>query len=146
MTDSPLKGRRAIDPSQGLDARMDVAVQDGAKSALDQSVRPRSFSADLTIPGRLNTVHSLAGTLSRFIALGFSLADVIRMARSEPAKALDMDGEISSLAVGRAADVSVIEEHTGDRLFRDADGGTLRSDKALTPVLAAKAGEVFTAE
>ena len=119
---------------------------DVAKAALDQGVRPRSISTDLTIPGRLNTVHSLAEMLSRFMALGFGLVDVIRMATSEPAKALDMDGEIGSLAVGRAADISVLEEHTGDWLFRDTDGGTLRSDKALTPVLAVKAGEVFTAE
>ena len=119
---------------------------DVAKAALDQGVRPRSISTDLTIPGRLNTVHSLAEMLSRFMALGFGLADVIRMATSEPAKALDMDGEIGSLAVGRAADISVLEEHTGDWLFRDTDGGTLRGDKALTPILAVKAGEVFTAE
>ena len=119
---------------------------DVAKAALDQGVRPRSISTDLTIPGRLNTVHSLAEMLSRFMALGFGLVDVIRMATSEPAKALDMDGEIGSLAVGRAADISVLEEHTGDWLFRDTDGGTLRGDKALTPVLAVKAGEVFTAE
>ena len=90
---------------------------DVAKSALDQGVRPRSISTDLTIPGRLNTVHSLAEMLSRFMALGFGLVDVIRMATSEPAKALEMDGEIGSLAVGRAADISVLEEHTGDWLF-----------------------------
>lgn len=119
---------------------------DVAKAALDQGVRPRSISTDLTIPGRQNTVHSLAEMLSRFMALGFSLADVIRMATSEPAKALDMDGEIGSLAVGRAADISVLEERAGDWLFRDTDGGTLRGDKALTPVLTVKAGEVFTAE
>lgn len=119
---------------------------DVAKAALDQGVRPRSISTDLTIPGRQNTVHSLAEMLSRFMALGFGLADVIRMATSEPAKALDMDGEIGSLAVGRTADISVLEEHVGDWLFRDTDGGTLRGDKALTPVLTVKAGEVFTAE
>lgn len=119
---------------------------DVAKAALDQGVRPRSISTDLTIPGRQNTVHSLAEMLSRFMALGFSLADVIRMATSEPAKALEMDGEIGSLAVGRAADISVLEEQAGDWLFRDTDGGTLRGDKALTPVLTVKAGEVFTAE
>ena len=119
---------------------------DVAKAALDQGVRPRSISTDLTIPGRQSAVHSLAEMLSRFMALGFSLADVIRMATSEPAKALDMDGEIGSLAVGRTADISVLEEHAGDWLFRDTDGGTLRGDKALTPVLTVKAGEVFTAE
>ena len=40
MTDSPLKGGRAIDPSQGLDARMDVAVQDGAISEIAPNIKP----------------------------------------------------------------------------------------------------------
>ncbi len=119
---------------------------DVAKAALDQGVEPRSISTDLTIPGRLNTVHSLAEMLSRFMALGFGLQDVIRMATLEPASALGMEGELGSLAVGRAADISVLDEHTGDWLFHDTDGGILNGSKALTPVLAVRSGEVFTAE
>ena len=119
---------------------------DVAKAALDQGVVPRSISTDLTIPGRLNTVHSMTEMLSRFLALGFSLQDVIRMATINPAGALDMEGSLGSLAVGREADISVLEEHTGDWLFRDTEGATLTGDKALAPVLAVKSGEVFTAE
>ena len=119
---------------------------DVARSALDQGVVPRSISTDLTIPGRLNTVHSMAEMLSQFLALGFSLADVIRMATISPAGALDMDGSLGSLAVGRDADISVLEEHTGSWLFHDTEGETIRGEKALTPVLTVKGGEVFTVE
>ena len=119
---------------------------DVAKSALDQGVAPRSISTDLTIPGRLNTVHSMVEMLSRFMALGFALEDVIRMATANPASALDMEGSLGSLAVGREADISVLQEHTGSWLFHDTEGGTIRGEKALTPVLTVKAGEVFTAE
>ena len=119
---------------------------DVAKSALDQGVAPRSISTDLTIPGRLNTVHSMVEMLSRFMALGFTLEDVIRMATANPASALDMEGSLGSLAVGREADISVLQEHTGSWLFHDTEGGTIRGEKALTPVLTVKAGEVFTAE
>ena len=119
---------------------------DVAKSALDQGVEPRSISTDLTIPGRLNTVHSMVEMLSRFMALGFTLEEVIRMATANPASALDMEGSLGSLAVGREADISVLQEHTGSWLFHDTEGGTIRGEKALTPVLTVKAGEVFTAE
>ena len=119
---------------------------DVAKSALDQGVEPRSISTDITIPGRLNTVHSMVEMLSRFLALGFSLEDVIRMATANPAGALGMEGSLGSLAVGREADISVLEEHTGSWLFHDTEGGTLTGDKALTPVLTVRAGEVFTSE
>ena len=119
---------------------------DVAKSALDQGVEPRSISTDITIPGRLNTVHSMAEMLSRFLALGFTLGDVIRMTTMNPASALDLESALGSLAVGREADISVLEEHTGRWLFHDTEGGTLNGDKALTPVLTVKSGEVFTAE
>ena len=119
---------------------------DVARSALEQGVVPRSISTDLTIPGRLNTVHSMVEMLSRFLALGFGLRDVIRMATAAPASALDMGDRLGSLAVGREADISVLEEHTGRWLFHDTEGGTLIGDKALTPALTIRAGEVFAPE
>ena len=119
---------------------------DVAKSALDQGVKPRSISTDLTIPGRLTTVHSMVEMMSRFLALGFSLEDVIRMSTVNPASALDMEDTLGSLAVGREADISVLEEATGNWLFHDTEGATLAGDKALTPILTVRSGEVFTAE
>ncbi len=119
---------------------------DVARRALDQGVRPLSISTDLTIPGRLNTVHSMTEMLSRFMALGFSLEDTIRMATTNPARAIGMDGELGSLAPGRAADISVLAEATGNWLFHDTEGDTLRGDKALAPVLTVKGGEVFPAD
>ena len=119
---------------------------DVARSALDQGVEPRSVSTDLTIPGRLSAVHSMVEIMSRFLALGFSLEDVIRMSTVNPASALDMQDTLGSLAVGREADISVLEEATGNWLFHDTEGATLTGDKALTPALTVKSGEVFTAE
>ena len=119
---------------------------DVARRALDQGVRPLSISTDMTIPGRLNTVHSMTEMLSRFMALGFPLDDTIRMATLNPARAIGMDDALGSLATGRAADISVLEEATGDWLFRDTEGDTLRGDKALAPVLTVKGGEVFAAD
>ena len=115
-----------------------------ARQALDQGVRPLSISTDMTPPGRRNTVHSLTEMLARFMALGFSLEDVIRMATANPASALGMQDALGSLAVGRAADISVLKEETGDWLFRDTEGDTLRGDKALVPVATVKGGEVYS--
>ena len=119
---------------------------DVAKAALDQGVEPRSISTDLTIPGRLSAVHSMVEMMSRFLALGFTLQDVIRMTTVNPASALDMEDSLGSLRVGREADISVLEEATGNWLFYDTEGATIRGDKALAPVLTVKSGEVFTAE
>ena len=117
---------------------------DVAKAALDQGVNPRSISTDMTPPGRVNTVHSMTEMLARFMALGFSLEDVIRMTTANPASALGMEDTLGSLAVGRPADISVLREETGDWLFNDTEGNTLRGDKALVPVVTIKDGEAYS--
>ena len=117
---------------------------DVAKAALDQGVQPRSISTDMTPPGRMNTVHSMTEMLARFMALGFSLEEVIRMTTANPASALGMEDTLGSLAVGRPADISVLKEETGDWLFHDTEGGTLRGDKALVPVVTVKDGEPYS--
>ena len=117
---------------------------DVAKAALEQGVRPMSISTDMTPPGRMNTVHSMTEMLARFMALGFSLEDVIRMATANPAQALGMEDTLGSLAVGRPADISVLKEETGDWLFHDTEGETLRGDKALVPVVTVKGGKPFS--
>ena len=117
---------------------------DVAKAALDQGVEPRSISTDMTPPGRMNTVHSMTEMLARFMALGFSLEDVIRMTTANPAGALGMEDTLGSLAVGRTADISVLKEETGDWLFHDTEGNTLRGDKALVPIVTVKDGEAYS--
>ena len=117
---------------------------DVARAALDQGVNPRSISTDMTPPGRVNTVHSMTEMLARFMALGFSLEDVIRMTTANPAQALGMEDTLGSLAVGRPADISVLKVETGDWLFHDTEGNTLRGDRALVPVVTIKDGEAFS--
>ena len=116
---------------------------DVAQRAVDGGVKPLSISTDLTIPGRQLTVHSMTEMLSRFLALGFSLEDVVRMSTINPASAINMQDQIGTLEVGRAADISVLKEETGNWLFHDTQGDTLKGDKALVPVVTIKDGEVI---
>ena len=84
--------------------------------------------------------------MSRFLALGFSLEEALRMTTVNPAFAPGMEGSLGSLAEGREADISVLEEATGNWLFHDTEGDTIAGDKALTQVLTVRSGEVFSAE
>ena len=116
---------------------------DVAQRAVDGGVKPLSISTDLTIPGRQLTVHSMTEMLSRFLALGFLLEDVVRMSTINPSSAINMQDQIGTLEVGRAADISVLKEETGNWLFHDTQGDTLKGDKALVPVVTIKDGEVI---
>ena len=116
---------------------------DVARRALDQGLMPDTVATDMTVPGRAETVFSMTEMLTRFLALGVPLDQVIAMATSNPARALGMEDSLGSLAPGREADISVLEPCTGDWEVSDVRGEKLRSDLALRPVLTVRAGEVI---
>ena len=79
-------------------------------------------------------------TMSKALALGFTLEEVIAMSTSNPARALGLADSLGSLAVGREADISVLEQMQGDFVFQDAAGGMLKGDKGLHRLLTVRAG------
>src|SRR2546427_10497147 len=87
--------------------RMNFGFNVGRK-VLDQGLIPHRISTDLTIPGRLNTVHSMVEIMARFLAMGFPLQQGRAGCAVDPARAIGEDGRLGSLAVGRQADISVL--------------------------------------
>jgi dihydroorotase len=122
--------------------RMNFSFDVGRK-VIDQGVLPHCISTDLTVPGRTNTVHSMTEMMTRFLGLGFTLPQVVTMCTANPAKAIGEEGRLGSLAVGRQADVSVLEVQEGEWVVYDILGAGLRVDRAFAPHLTVKRGEVF---
>src|SRR5262245_16481869 len=52
---------------------------DVGRRVIDQGLLPHCISTDLTVPGRINTVHSMTDMMARFLGLGFTLAQVVTM-------------------------------------------------------------------
>jgi dihydroorotase len=117
-----------------------------ARKVLDQGLIPHCISTDLTVPGRRNTVHSLVEMMGRFLGLGFTLEQVIAMCTLNPATVLGEQGRLGSLAVGRQADISVLDVRQGDWVVYDTVGDSLRISQAVVPVLTVKRGQVFEPE
>jgi dihydroorotase len=117
---------------------------DVGRRIIDQGLMPQCISTDLTVPGRLNTVHSMTEIMTRFLGLGFTLPQVVTMSTMNPAKAVGAEGRIGNLAVGRQADISVLELKEGDWVVYDILGAGLRVDRAFAPHLTVKKGEVFS--
>lgn len=124
--------------------RMNFSFDVGQR-VLDQGLTPHCISTDLTLPGRMGTVHSMTEMMTRFLAMEFTLEQVVTMSTLNPAKALGEDHRIGNLGVGREADISVLGIEEGDWVVHDVVGGSRRIEKAVTPILTVKKGKVFEA-
>ena len=124
--------------------RMNFSFDVGER-VVDQGLVPHCISTDLTLPGRARTVHSMTEMMTRFLTMGFTLEQVITMSTLNPAMAVGVDDRLGTLAVGRQADITVLDMEEGDWVLYDVVGGTRRTDKAVVPVLTVKKGEVFEA-
>ncbi|MCY4365772.1 MAG: amidohydrolase/deacetylase family metallohydrolase [Chloroflexi bacterium] len=124
--------------------RMNFSFDVGQR-VLDQGLMPHCISTDLTLPGRQLTVHSMTEMMTRFLAMEFTLEQVVEMCTINPARALGQEDRIGSLAVGHQADISVLDMAEGDWVVYDVVGGTRRTERAVVPVLTVKRGEVHEA-
>ena len=139
------EAREAADRGVWFDTahgRMNFSFDVGRR-IIDQGLLPHCISTDLTVPGRLETVHSMTEIMTRFLGLGFTLAQVVAMSTTNPAKAIGVEHRLGRLEVGRQADVSVLELRQGDWMVYDILGSGLRVDCAFLPHLTVKRGTVF---
>jgi dihydroorotase len=117
---------------------------DVGRRCIEQGLLPHCISTDLTVPGRIHTVHSMTEIMTRFLGLGFTLAQVVTMSTANPAQAIGASHRLGSLAVGRQADISVLELREGDWVVYDVLGERLRVTRAVVPFVTVKKGQVFT--
>jgi dihydroorotase len=140
------EAREAADRGVWFDTahgRMNFSFDVGRR-IIEQGLLPHCISTDLTVPGRQMTVHSMTEMMTRFLGLGFTLPQVVTMSTANPAKAVGAEQRLGRLAVGRQADISVLDLREGDWVVYDILGSPLRVDRAFAPRLTVKKGRVFT--
>jgi dihydroorotase len=134
-----MKAGVILDPAHGRNNfKFDIA-----RRQLDQGVVPDTISTDIGLTNWKATVHSMSETMSKFLAVGLSLEEVILRTTANPAKALGMADTLGALAVGREADVSVLDVVDGDWEFTDSSGAHFTGTQAIIPVVTIRAGEVI---
>ncbi len=113
------------------------------RRALDQGLVPDVISTDLH--GRLapgNPVVDLPTTMSKLLALGLTLEQVVARCTSTPARVIGWADRIGALAVGRVADVAVLAVVEEPTTLRDSVGGTLLADRRIEARWTIRAGAV----
>jgi dihydroorotase len=112
-----------------------------AQAQFDRGLYPDTISSDLTLGGQ--SFHSLMECMAKFMAVGYSLAEVVKMTTANAAAAIGHADTLGSLAVGREADVTVFDVAEGDFVFTDTKKETFTGGWGLAPVQTVKAGAVY---
>jgi len=112
-----------------------------ARRLMDQGVVPDTASTDLNVFNLDGPVFSITENLTKLLALGMAVSDVVATATTNPARAIHREASLGALAPGRRAEISVLRLRT-DGPFPVTDGHeVVDSPAAFEPVGCMRAGE-----
>jgi dihydroorotase len=115
-----------------------------AEPAIQQGMPPDTISSDIHSVS-INTpgYPTLPWVMSKFMAMGFSVEDVVAKATIEPAKLIGRVPGLGTLQVGAPADIAVMDLVDGPVELVDTRQNMRRGDKKLVPVLTIRGGRPF---
>lgn len=125
-----------LDPAVGM-GNFGYAV---AKEQAERGLLPDTISSDVTLGGQ--TFHSLVECMAKFMAVGYTFRDVVAMTTGRAAAAVGLQDEIGAIAVGRTADLTVLDLVRGDFTFLDTTKARFGGEHGIVPVHTVRAGEL----
>jgi dihydroorotase len=115
-----------------------------AEPAIAQGCPPDTISSDVHVfSGNTPGMPYLTWVMSKFLALGFTLEQVVAMATVNPAKVINRAPKLGTLQVGAPGDVAIMELVEGDVSFVDTRNNTRAGSSYLKPVQTVTAGVPF---
>ena len=112
-----------------------------AVPAVKQGFVPDSISTDLHTGNINGSVVDFITTMSKFLAMGVPLPDLIRRATVNPAAEIRRP-ELGTLTVGRDADIAVIKLEKGRFGYTDCGNARMTGDVKLVNRLTVRAGHI----
>ncbi|HEX6512049.1 MAG TPA: amidohydrolase/deacetylase family metallohydrolase [Chloroflexota bacterium] len=113
-----------------------------ARVCLAEGLAPYTISTDLHGRGGRDLIVDLPTTMTKFLALGMSLEQVVAACTANPARVMGWGDRLGALAIGREADVAVLELAEGPVELRDSRGATLSAERRLRARWTIRAGSV----
>jgi dihydroorotase len=90
-----------------------------AEQAMRQKFLPDTISSDWTDAARTDQVFDFPNVLSKFLALGLPLDQVIERATIQAAHTFPAFGDVGTLRIGSPADIAILQLRAGDFEFVD---------------------------
>jgi dihydroorotase len=106
-----------------------------AEVAIPAGCTPDTISSDIHVfSGNSPSVPFLPNVMSKFLAMGFSLEQVVSMATSAPAKIINRAPKIGTLQLGAPGDVAIMDLVEGPVIFLDTRNNKREGRLLLKPV------------
>lgn len=110
--------------------------------AIANGFAPDSISTDLHMGNIAGPVFSMQDTMSKCLAMGMPLEEVIYRSTATPAQAINRV-DLGSLSIGAEADVAALSLEMGKCAFEDCGYARLDADKRLVCRLTIRKGEII---
>ncbi len=112
-----------------------------AVPAIKEGFLPDSISSDLHIGSMNSGMKDMPNLMSKFLAMGLSVDDVVAQSTWNPAHEIHHE-ELGNLSVGSPADVAVLKLERGNFGYTDMYGARLKGGQKLTCELTLRDGKV----
>jgi dihydroorotase len=112
-----------------------------AVPAMKDGLPPSTFGSDLHRFSMNAGMKDMMNIMSKYMAMGMSLPEVVRHGSWNAAKAIHRE-ELGNLSVGSVADVAVLRVREGHFGFIDAGGNVLPGTKKLEAELTVRNGKI----
>jgi dihydroorotase len=112
-----------------------------AMPALKQGLPPNTFGTDLHRFSMNAGMKDMMNVMSKFIAMGMPLHDVVQTATWNAARAIKHE-ELGNLTEGSVADIAVFRIREGKFGYIDAGGNSIEGNKKLENELTLRGGTV----
>ncbi len=111
-------------------SNLDISV---AQAAFKQGFLPDIISTDLTAASIFqgNEANNLPFLLSKYLAFGMSLTDVVKAATMTPAACLGLLDEIGTLTSGRKANIAILSLENRPVCFQDSAKNVIYGSQVL---------------
>ncbi len=113
-----------------------------AAPAIEQGFYPDSISTDLHQVSATGALIDMATTMSKMLAMGMPLFEVIRRSTANPARQIQRP-ELGTLGVGKEADIAVLELRRGRFGYTDCGRAKLFGDVKLENRMTVRAGRIL---
>jgi dihydroorotase len=112
-----------------------------ANASVEQGFLPNTISTDLYRASRNAGMKDMANVMSKFLALGLSVQDIILRSTWNPASVI-LRPDLGHLTEGAEADIAVFNVREGKFGFMDARGLTMNGTKKFEAELTLRAGRI----